>query len=194
MKFHFMLCLFSIYYRINMESLKKVSLSDADLEEAFNRLDDGKPPIITYPELQDIQDLDEIFDKSGRVIILYLTESPTIGHWTCIMKKRSGYEFFDPYGNAPDTQFEWIGQDKAEALGQPTHRLTELLNNAHKPTYFNPHELQKDRKDINTCGKHVLCRLLLKDTPLGEYISMIKRSGKTPDDFVSLLTLSLIDT
>lgn len=115
-----------------MEEVKEYALSDADLRKAFKRIEGGMPPIVSYPELAGIRDIDEILDNHGRAIILYLTEGPNVGHWVGIMKRKGGYEFMDPYGGAPDSQLEYIPMEMRQQLNQVEPHLTNLFRGSGK--------------------------------------------------------------
>lgn len=170
-----------------LEEVKNYSLSDADIEEVIP--DDTV--IFKYPELKNVKDINEIFDDHGRAIMLFLTNSDTSGHWTAFLKKGRTIEFFDPYGVKPDDQKKWLSKDKLEELGQEEDYLTRLLNKAKKDGYkiiYNKYPFQIDRGDINTCGRHILTRLMLKNLSLPNYKKLILSSKVSPDEFVSLFT------
>ena len=57
---------------------------------------------------------------------------------------------------------------------------------------YNPYNLQAMREGVNTCGKHCVSRLNYKDMHIDDYVNMIQKSGKTPDEFVCDLVFKLI--
>ncbi len=65
--------------------------------------------VIAYPDLLQYKTIDEALDEKGRLMILYLTESPSEGHWVCLLKRKSTLTYFDPYGKLkPDAESQWI--------------------------------------------------------------------------------------
>ena len=50
-----------------------------------------------------------------------------------VEKRKSGWRFFDPYGNPPDKQLDWIGREKAASLGMVNDRLLELMRGSGLP-------------------------------------------------------------
>lgn len=156
-------------------------LSDADIRKILGR--DIK--ITTYPEMKHMRSIDQLFDRKGRCIILFLTTSPTSGHWLCMIRRPSSIEFFDPYGEPPDDgQKKEISLSMLQQLDEEKPYLTNLLRASGLKVYYNTHDFQKDRADVNTCGRHCVVRLLYAPYSLEKYKSIIDKSGLTPDNFV----------
>ena len=164
--------------------VRQYPLSDKDLKELLG--DNIK--IITYPMLKNMQSIDECFDDMGRCILLFLTTSPTSGHWCCLLKKPTGIEFFDPYGEAPEDQKDFIPKSMLETLDESRPDLSNLLKASGVPVVYNKKQLQKDSMSISTCGRHCTVRCLYAPYTLDKYISIIKKSGLSPDDFVTGIT------
>jgi hypothetical protein len=164
--------------------IKAYPLSDTDIRTLLGQ----DISIITYPELADMSDINECFDKQGRCILLFLTSSPTSGHWCCLLRRKDGIEFFDPYGEPPDAQKK--GADPALLLQMDSRQpyLSRLLRDTDVPVHYNHHPFQKEKSDVNTCGRHSVIRCLFHKLSLKKYAKMIKDSGETPDNFVSRLT------
>ena len=164
--------------------IKSYALSDADIRKILGN--DIK--IITYPDLGNMSSINEAFDKKGRCIMLYLTENDSTGHWVCMLNKSSGIEFFDPYGDPPEKALESVSEENKEALGEDEPLLTRLLRASGKKVYYNSYPFQKDKADVNTCGRHSVVRCLYAPYTLQKYKSIMDSTGMTPDDFVSALT------
>jgi hypothetical protein len=161
------------------------SLSDDDILRVLK----PKTNIFRYPDLQNVTDINQIFDPYGRAVMLFLTEGESSGHWTAFIKTGKTIEFFDPYGVKPDNQKKWLTKKELNELGQAPDYLTNLLNKAKSEGYkiiYNKYPFQIDRGDINTCGRHILTRLMLKDLSLPQYKKLLLSSGVSPDEFVSL--------
>ena len=167
-----------------LRQVKDYPLSDDDIRKMLG----NNIKILTYPMLKKCRSIDECFDDEGRCILLYLTNSPTEGHWTCMLRKKKGIEFFDPYGDAPEEQKEGIPASRLQALDQASPDLTKLMRASGMPVYYNTHAFQKDKSDVNTCGRHCVVRCLYAPYSLERYKSIIDKSGMSPDDFVSGIT------
>jgi hypothetical protein len=110
---------------------------------------------------------------------MYKTED-SYGHWTCLLKNRYGYEFFDPYGIILDDQLKYVNPEMTEdekeqfkSYNKQNYRyLTNLLSKVHEPVSYNHHKFQKFKRNGErpaTCGRHVVLRLLNKDMSLAQY-------------------------
>ena len=151
--------------------------------------------IVSYPELLKATSIDDVLDEKGRLMLLYLTENQSTGHWVCLLKRRGTdiLEYFDPYGGyGPDGESKWLTPDQLEEFGQDTFHLSKLIRNSPYKLLINKTAFQKDKSDNNTCGRHCLCRLYMKHLSLPQYTKLLKESGVSPDDFVSGFTYNLI--
>ena len=172
------------------EEVKGYSLSESDMRKVIPTL-----KIISYKDLLNAKSIDDVLDEKGRLMLLYLTENETTGHWVCLLKLRDSdiLEYFDPYGNyKPDGEKKWLSKAKLREFGQDTNHLTKLLEASPYTIKSNAVPFQKDVRDNNTCGRHCLCRLYFKHLSLPEYANMIEETGIPPDDFVSGFTYNLI--
>ena len=174
------------------KQIRAYSMGDDDIHSIIPTL-----KIVTYPDLLAYDNILDALDEKGRLLILYLTESETHGHWTCLLKqKRHGkeyIEFFDPYGKyKPDEESQWLTPDELRRFGQDTNHLTELLRNSGLKITYNKYPFQREGQNINTCGRHCVTRLYCKHLSLPQYTKMIQDSGLAPDDFVSAFTYAMI--
>ena len=156
------------------------ALSDADIRECLG--DDIK--ISIYPDLAKYSSIDDCFDKRGRAVLLYLTNSETSGHWVCMMKKNGCIEYFDSYGDAPEETKKYINPIKLNALNSAPNYLMALLERSKYPVYYNTHKFQSENGDVATCGRHIITRLAYAPFSTEKYKSVIDSSGLTPDKFV----------
>ena len=171
-----------------INEVKDYPLSDGDIRQILG--DDIK--ILTYPDLGKLSNWKQMFDSKGRSIILFLTMSPTEGHWCCLLNKEKGIEFFDPYGEKPGEVLEDLPKAKLEALDQTQPYLTRLLRQSGRPVFYNTHPFQKDKAGINTCGRWCVARCLYAPNSLEYFKSVIDKSGMSPDDFVGALTANAL--
>jgi len=149
--------------------------------------------IITYDELQQVRDVDELFDDEGRCMLLYLLDGPSSGHWVCLNRFDDHIEFFDPIGTAqgggrPDSQLHWIDMARRRALGADSPLLMRLLKSKRVPFVWNTAVLQKDDPHIATCGRHCAVRTLKRATPLDDYVHHITHLRISPDEYVTKST------
>lgn len=172
---------------MDFNQIKAYPLTDADIEAIL-----GKTVIMTYPELQDMEDIEEIFDADGRSVLLFLTENNQTGHWTALIRNSDTIEYFDPYGSAPDADRKWLSKEKLRELDEEKPHLTRLLRNSHLKVYFNTYDFQEDKQNVNTCGRWVVARLLYRKKTLRQFYNIVMNSGLKPDDFVSALTFQII--
>jgi hypothetical protein len=173
---------------MSIEEVKDYALSDGDIRTILGQ----DISILTYPDLAQMSSIDECFDSKGRCILLFLTSSPTEGHWCCLLNKRDGIHFFDPYGDSPEKQLKGISKSRLEELDQRQPYLTQLLKGSGRPVFYNTHEFQKEGSTINTCGRWCVVRCLYATKPLSYLKKVIDSSGMSGDDFVSALTANWI--
>jgi hypothetical protein len=153
-----------------IDTIEKYSLSESDLKDLLG----PGIPVFTYEDLLTTNRIEDIFDKQGRAIMLYLTESKTVGHWVCLIKKKGVIEYFNSYGNLePDEELKWLSKAKAQELNQDTKKLSELLDNSKFKEVINPYRFQQYKTDVNTCGRHVVCRLMFDHLDIKEYKALL---------------------
>ena len=157
-----------------MKKVQAHPLSDAEIRRLL-----GDVSILTNRQLGSVSHIDDMFDARGRCIMLYTPHDPESGHWVGMRRKPDHTEYFDSYGDRPDTADDLNGQPAM---------LTKLMKAAGIPVIYNTRQFQKERGDVATCGRHVVCRLLYAPKTLDQYAKAIDKSGLSPDDFVSGLT------
>lgn len=165
--------------------VKSYPLSDGDIRKILGK--DIK--IMTYADLAGLRNIRQAFDSKGRCILLYLTQSDTSGHWVCMLNKGDHIEYFDPYGEAPNSALKTITPEERQEYGEEQPYLTDLMKASGMPVYYNTHPFQKDKADVNTCGRHSVMRCLYAPYSLEKYKKVMDASGMTPDNFVSALTV-----
>lgn len=163
---------------------EEYTLSDDDIR----RLLGGNIKITSYPNLDKVQHIGDLFDSRGRAIIFFPQQSQQSGHWTAMIKNGREIEFFDPYGEPPDAQKKGLSKTKQEELQMNRPLLSNLLEQSGARIIFNKVQLQEKANDVNTCGRHCVTRLLYSKYPIHKYRGMIAKTGKTPDEFVIATT------
>jgi len=162
------------------------SLGDDDIR----RLLGSECKITSYPQLENIHDINQLFDRKGRAVIFFPQESANVGHWVGLIRDGRQIEFFDSYGHYPDMQKPDKETQRALRMDQPL--LTKLLEGSGCRVIYNKVALQKTRDDVQTCGRHVVCRLLYSKYPIARYRAMIKSTGLSPDEFVTRETMQVL--
>lgn len=148
--------------------------------------------IISYPDLEGFSRIEDAFDGEGRVVILFLTESNTVGHWICVhAMPDGGIECFDAYGLLPDGPMRWLSKSKRVVLHEDVPTLSRLLAEAQArniKVHYSPYNFQSDKHGVATCGRHVVVRLMKRDLSLPAYAKFIRAGGRSPDRVVTDIT------
>jgi len=149
---------------------------------------DGKANIMSYARLTEYDNLDEALGEHGALVLLYETKR-NFGHWTLVFRlDNDTVEFFDSYSLKPDDELKFIPEYFRIENNQLLPHLTYLLYTSGYKVEYNDYKLQKKLRDMNTCGRHVVSRLLFRNLDIDKYAKMIKKSGLLPDIFVTILT------
>lgn len=165
-------------------------ISDADFARWFG----NEFPILKYAELASISSLDEIIPSDKGAVIILTESRRNEGHWCCLLKYDNKFEWFDSYGGAsgkPDGELSFIGKAMKIMLGEDKHYLSKLLKETGKKVIWNKEKFQSLSDGVNTCGRWVVCRLLMFKCgyTLKEFQdkinSVCERTGK-PADIVSI--------
>jgi hypothetical protein len=166
--------------------LKKM-LSDSDFERYF-----GKGKVIKYSELDNYSTINDLLpnDKDFRIILIESQYNQ--GHWCAVLKYGDIIEYFNSYATAPEYDFKFIPTFTKHLLGQGGNLLTKLLKTKTKgqKVYYNKKKLQEINDGVNTCGRHVVARILgmLTGYELDDYINKVEEkveeTGKPPDILV----------
>ena len=174
-----------------LKAAKAIPLSGRDIYDIL----DGDVNILTYKDLAEVKDLDQILNKP--CVILYETNE-NFGHWTLLLKiHKDTIELFDSYAYMPDEQIKFIPSYFRDEKNSLPH-LSWLLATSKKYNKIisNTVKLQKSASDINTCGRWVIMRCITWrdfNMSLKDFIETYRHSyGKLhPDDIVTLNTMFL---
>ena len=167
--------------------LNSLPLSGSDILSVV----DGQAKVIRYSAIHEYSSIDELLAPYDCVVILYETR-PKYGHWTCLCLNRATrvLEFFDPYGKQIDSQLEFIPPAFKRETFQDYPYLSRLMIQSPYKLEYNDMPLQRSDDSINSCGRHVSLRLVMRNMPIKKYQQFImSRAGAmNPDDTVSLMT------
>lgn len=152
-------------------------------EEPKNVMKMSARPGLKYYEYEQTKNMSlaQLLPKSvsGALILIMDNHSTSnVGHFVLLMRHpRSGVTFFDPYGFGIS---RLLVKTKNE-----NHLQKKLPNNVHD----NRIPFQKKADDINTCGRHVICRYNAAALKPKEYQALMQLPGLSPDDIVLLMTI-----
>lgn len=142
-----------------------IALSDKDIF----RLTNGQCNIEVYPNLYKYSTLDELLGPFQACILLFEAK-PQYGHWVLIYKQTPDeVAFFNPYGGFPDDSLMHIDKNFRKKTNQLKPKLSELLMDSRYELSYNEFDFQVKDKNIKTCGRHCVVRLINRDLDLYEY-------------------------
>lgn len=134
----------------------------------------GKVKIVTYQQLSEYSDLDQLLDPYQSVIILYPNhDDPEMGHWTTVFKmpgfkdipgnKDIAIEYFDSYGAYIDEPVEKFNE-AARSIHERQHIEPVLLKLLSESRYadnveWNESPFQSLDVSTDTCGLWCVIRL-----------------------------------
>jgi hypothetical protein len=180
--------------RKRLDKIKEYPLSNFDINDIL----EPDTKIFTYPQVKDTRNIDELLDSKGRALMLFLTESPTTGHWIGVLRRGDTIELYDPYGKSIHEQEKHLGSGSNEIKqwGQDSEDFTDLVKRSGYRLKWNNRQRQPLSKDTNTCGRHAVLRLLFYKKSLEEYNKLLdtikKEYGISADDLVSYMTAELL--
>lgn len=170
-------------------------LTDTDLERFLGYSSDSY--VLKYSQLGDYKDLEDLlpYHKSYKIILIEYERNS--GHWICMLRYNNVIEIFNSYGNIHDELDFRNSMEMNKYLGQAHLYLNILIEKELKENklslIYNKVKFQIKSVDINTCGRHVVNRiicLLDNDMTLKEYIEFMKEASEelklNYDELVSL--------
>ena len=173
-----------------MNRIKQVMrkpLSETDIKTILG----SDTKILTYPQLAKYNTLEELLPRPYDFCVILLLETPISGHWCCLIRNSTQYEWFDSYSNPPDADLSnWLTPSQRVKLKENTYYLSNLLKG--RNYIYNKVKFQELRANVNTCGDHVSFRCYkfknegfnLKDYQ--DYMKNYSRLyGLTPDQIVA---------
>jgi hypothetical protein len=138
--------------------------------------------LLAYNDLNKIKNSVELFGDYNKVIILYLLQSKTMGHWVCLFKdNNNNINFFDSYGHSPDYEIDKLTKQERDELDEKRNTIQNLFNKNDVIIYSNR---QLQGKGTDTCGCFVSHRLNYYNIPNKVYRHKFF-NGKNPDTIVA---------
>lgn len=177
-----------------IKNSESIDLNERDIK---NICTPNNVKILFYSDLNNYDTIDELFNESDNIVILYRTNG-NYGHWVALLNQGNNIiEFFDPYGMSPDYELRYAEESqRLTKMGDKQPHLTYLLSKARddkKRITYNAIKLQEFHKDVNTCGRHVGVRIKLRHIDLHSYQKLLLQNNNNPDMTVTYLTYFLTD-
>lgn len=166
-----------------LKELKDNALSIPQLQSLVGPNQTRQCRWMLYDDLGKFKTLEEVLSLGAAVILLQIEapRAPKVGHFILLLDHGNHVEHFDSYG---------LNMDQETRITQE-HHLTNLFKNSKKRLAENGRKLQTLREDVNTCGRWVAARLLLRELELDAFIKLISYFHVHPDDLVAMMTLLL---
>ena len=171
-------------YIEKIKYLETKPLSSDDMLRALGY----KCNLITYSEIKNYKNINDILGKYNKCILLYETKK-NYGHWTCIYKNhtKNTIFFFDSYGFIIDDQLDFIPKNNKKMLNSNYRYLTNLLYKSKCRIEYNQYQLQKMNPSIATCGRWVIARLAYIELSVDEFYYNFE-DIKNKDFYITVLT------
>jgi hypothetical protein len=161
------------YIPSNLEDIKESPISDALIKQY---LPDAN--IIMYNQLPRYKNIEELLPHDKSYFVLMYQDSPNTGHWTVVLRQKNTVEYFDSYGSYPDKDLNWVSKEKRHSLGIDGKYLSNLFNKTKLKVVYNTEPYQASGKEIATCGRHVVFRIMNINKGLLNYHKFIKNQMK----------------
>lgn len=149
---------------LNLEEINdKISqpLTDDDLKHFLG--ENVMSNIIKFSDLAKYKSINELLPNEKDYKIILIENSHNVGHWVVIMRYNKTVEYFNSYGTNPLNDLEYVGKNNNMVLNQSKQYIKKLLDDAVIKKYsviYNKKRFQKLKSSINTCGRHVVSRII----------------------------------
>jgi hypothetical protein len=180
--------------QVKLADKMKVLLSNNDFSKYIENSDKR---VVKFCDLEHFKDAYELLPKWEDFRIILIEQKINSGHWVCITRRNNNFCFFDPYGNSPYQNLNFISKKMNELLGQDKTDFSQLFSKLKKNSYnleYNKKKFQKLDTNINTCGRHIIVFIgkFILGYSLEQYQKWLesekKRTSYSFDEIVSILT------
>lgn len=176
---------------INKSQLSKLVNTALSAEDIL-KLVNGHANVITYTDLANISNIEQILQPYGACFLLYQTTQKNYGHWCAIMSRPNVISVFDSYGILPDDELKWTKSNLRKVLKQDYPHLTALLYQSNYNIEYNDHILQSRANNVKTCGRWSAVRLLYKELNDDQFSKLFMgKNGYSNDEYITLYTETL---
>ena len=175
------------------ELIKQLYKIDLNLDEV-RALTRNKANIIMYDDLTIDDNILKVIGPTNRAILLFPTEANSVnGHYLCLIyyKDIKTLLHFDSYGLdvTEELRYSTSRHVKRNTLGY----LYNKLRAYGIKVIFNTYRFQQMQNGMNTCGRHVACRLRFYYLSNIEYAKLLLHQSNSPDYIVTIITLLKLD-
>lgn len=149
-------------------------LSDSRVRQALG--DEVK--ILKYSELKNYETINELLPSLNTFFICLLEEEMNSGHWTCCMKLKEGFFYFNSYGQKFDSDLSVIPHCIRKILGEDKREFSRLLDGQNCD--WNRVKLQGEKSMV--CGRWCILVItmccFLGYSP-AEFVEFVKEKAKS---------------
>ena len=147
-----------------------------------------------YDDLTIDDNILKVIGPTNRAILLFPTEAGSVnGHYLCLIyyKDIKTLLHFDSYGLdvTEELRYSTSRHVKRNTLGY----LYNKLRAYGIKVIFNTYRFQQMQNGMNTCGRHVACRLRFYYLSNIEYAKLLLHQSNSPDYIVTIITLLKLD-
>ena len=103
----------------------KLLLSNNDFT---NYIQNADKKVVKFAELENFKDAYELLPEWEDFRIILIEQKLNSGHWVCITRRNNDFVFFDPYGNSPYQNLNFISKKMNELLGQDKTDFSHLFS------------------------------------------------------------------
>ncbi len=167
-----------------LRGIMVADLSGSEMTELLQ----GRAAIDTYDKMVGATP-QQLFAAHSKVALLFPVSSMRQGHWLGLWLDQATQtvHHFDPYGLSPDQEEAYSNVPEGHQ-----HIIQQFAARCHQAGLkfvSNTTRFQRMSTGVNTCGRHVICRLRLSYLSDSSYAALMSRGPLPPDDLVTLLTL-----
>lgn len=156
-------------------------LSNIDIAKLLNI---NVMDIIPYAALSLYKNIKDLLPSPYSFKIILLQETQGKGHWTCLLRQKKKYYYFNSYGGKYDSDMNSISRLARKILMEDTPKIHQLLG-GQKMDYNN---IELQGSETNTCGRYcvyMVQQCIYNKIPFNKVIKQLLRDGKpTPDDYI----------
>jgi hypothetical protein len=136
---------------------------------------------IDYEKILESTSIETLLGKKklAGVCILWSSKNGKIGHFTLLARRHGKIIWFDPTGLA------------IHRLAELTHNPFVLQKKLEKASHvsYNRFKYQLLRKNVQSCGRHVMCRWNMLNLSDEEYRGVMTHRHLSSDDIATMATL-----
>ena len=156
--------------------------------------------IVKFADLDLYKDIYELLPNKLDFVFILVETQRNHGHWQLLLRDDNYFEFFDPYGDPPNTILNFIPKYMMEILGNDYNKdIGHILKSIKRgdKLIINKYPFQSEVDDVNTCGRWVALRIILllqrsyKNKDVIKYINGLRKQSKLKNDEVITLIVKI---